>query len=144
VSGRIRLERERCCDEAAVRVCGDRVVYAQALEANASNETALIVAASRGHRDAVAFLLDNKASIDTPDADNGTALIVAASNGHLEVARTLLARGANVNAQMKSSEYTALHIAAVRFDVELMKLLLDRGAGHQQEGAPESGYRVDG
>src|SRR6185503_15076609 len=33
VSRRIRVERERCCDDLAVRVCGDRVVYAQALVA---------------------------------------------------------------------------------------------------------------
>ena len=33
VSHRIRLEREYCCDDLAVRVCGDRIVYARALTA---------------------------------------------------------------------------------------------------------------
>jgi beta-lactamase regulating signal transducer with metallopeptidase domain len=33
VSGRIRVERERCCDDLAVTVCGDRLIYAQALVA---------------------------------------------------------------------------------------------------------------
>jgi ankyrin repeat protein/beta-lactamase regulating signal transducer with metallopeptidase domain len=33
VSGRIRVERERCCDDLAVSVCGDRLLYAQALVA---------------------------------------------------------------------------------------------------------------
>ena len=31
VSGRIRLEREHCCDELAVAACGDAVVYMEAL-----------------------------------------------------------------------------------------------------------------
>jgi beta-lactamase regulating signal transducer with metallopeptidase domain len=31
VSGRIRVERERCRDDLAVRVCGDKLVYAEAL-----------------------------------------------------------------------------------------------------------------
>src|SRR5688572_1575078 len=33
VSGRIRVERERCCDDLAVSACGDRLLYAQALVA---------------------------------------------------------------------------------------------------------------
>jgi beta-lactamase regulating signal transducer with metallopeptidase domain len=33
VSRRIRLERENCCDDMAVQVCGDRLVYARALAA---------------------------------------------------------------------------------------------------------------
>jgi hypothetical protein len=31
LSARIRVERERCCDDLAVGVCGDRLLYAQAL-----------------------------------------------------------------------------------------------------------------
>jgi bla regulator protein blaR1 len=31
LSGRIRVEREHCCDDVAVAVCGDRVSYAEAL-----------------------------------------------------------------------------------------------------------------
>ena len=31
ISGRIRVERELCCDDLAVRVCGDNLVYARAL-----------------------------------------------------------------------------------------------------------------
>ncbi len=33
ISGRIRVEREHCCDDQAVAVCGDRVLYAKALTA---------------------------------------------------------------------------------------------------------------
>lgn len=31
ISGRIRIEREHCCDDVAIAVCGDRVAYAKAL-----------------------------------------------------------------------------------------------------------------
>jgi len=31
LSARIRSERENCCDDLAVQVCGDAMVYAQAL-----------------------------------------------------------------------------------------------------------------
>jgi ankyrin repeat protein/beta-lactamase regulating signal transducer with metallopeptidase domain len=33
ISGRMRVERERCCDDLAVSVCGDRMVYVRALVA---------------------------------------------------------------------------------------------------------------
>ncbi len=33
ISGRIRVEREHCCDDWAVEACGDRVLYARALAA---------------------------------------------------------------------------------------------------------------
>ena len=37
ISRRIRIERELCCDDMAVRFCGDRVLYAQALAALANS-----------------------------------------------------------------------------------------------------------
>src|SRR5206468_331985 len=40
LSNRIRTEREYCCDDIAVAVCGDRVGYAQALAALESRRTA--------------------------------------------------------------------------------------------------------
>ena len=51
VSGRIRAEREHCCDDVAVAVCGDAVDYATALaelEAWRSSETILALAATTG------------------------------------------------------------------------------------------------
>jgi beta-lactamase regulating signal transducer with metallopeptidase domain len=51
VSGQIRVEREHCCDDAAVQVCGDPVDYATALaelEAWRSRGTTLALAASGG------------------------------------------------------------------------------------------------
>ncbi len=51
VSGRIRLERENCCDDAAVSICGDRICYAKALatmEEIRGGQFGLAVAASGG------------------------------------------------------------------------------------------------
>jgi ankyrin repeat protein len=61
VSGRIRLERERCCDDLAVGVCGNRLVYAQALEAiaraRASLPTVAVAGAGIGVTDRVRRIL---------------------------------------------------------------------------------------
>ncbi len=51
VGGRIRAEREHCCDDLAVAACGDVVEYAHtlaALEALRAERTALVVAADGG------------------------------------------------------------------------------------------------
>ena len=51
VSNRIRAEREHCCDEIAVTVCGDPISYAQALaelESWRSMSTAMALAATGG------------------------------------------------------------------------------------------------
>src|SRR6185295_15881169 len=51
VSKRIRAEREHCCDDVAVRVCGDAVSYAHALaelESWRVTSTAMAVAATGG------------------------------------------------------------------------------------------------
>jgi beta-lactamase regulating signal transducer with metallopeptidase domain len=52
LSARTRVERERCCDDLAVRICGDPLVYAQALieleRVRRSSESALAVAATGG------------------------------------------------------------------------------------------------
>jgi beta-lactamase regulating signal transducer with metallopeptidase domain len=48
VSGRIRVEREMCCDDAAVRACGDPLRYAQALTAIARGPSALQPVLSAG------------------------------------------------------------------------------------------------
>src|SRR5207247_762569 len=53
VSARIREEREHCCDDVAVEVCGDAVIYARALaelETWRVESTALTIAATGGSR----------------------------------------------------------------------------------------------
>ncbi len=48
VSGRVRRERELCCDEVAVAVCGDRWVYSTALLRMEETRVALAMAANGG------------------------------------------------------------------------------------------------
>jgi beta-lactamase regulating signal transducer with metallopeptidase domain len=52
LSSRIRTEREQCCDDVAVRMCGDAVVFVDALtslERWRSRQRSLAMAASGGH-----------------------------------------------------------------------------------------------
>lgn len=48
VSSRVRRERELCCDEAAVEVCGDRVLYSNALLRMEETRIAVAMAANGG------------------------------------------------------------------------------------------------
>jgi beta-lactamase regulating signal transducer with metallopeptidase domain len=68
VSRRIRIERENCCDDMAVRVCGDSVRYARALtclEEIRHNQAKLALAATGGSLlDRIARLLGRPASDD--------------------------------------------------------------------------------
>jgi ankyrin repeat protein/beta-lactamase regulating signal transducer with metallopeptidase domain len=80
ISGRIRVERERCCDDAAVRVCGNRVVYAQALVAleKARSAEPVLALPTAGYRvtDRVRRILGARASRDWQSA--AAALLFAA------------------------------------------------------------------
>lgn len=68
VSRRIRIERENCCDDAAVRLCGDSVRYARALtclEEIRHSQTELAMAATGGSLlDRIARLLGRSATDD--------------------------------------------------------------------------------
>jgi beta-lactamase regulating signal transducer with metallopeptidase domain len=51
LSSRVRTERENCCDDLAIRVCGDRLIYAEALialERSRSAEPVFALAATGG------------------------------------------------------------------------------------------------
>ena len=49
VSRQIRIERENCCDDVAVSVCGDRLTYARALiELETARQSQLAIAANGG------------------------------------------------------------------------------------------------
>jgi beta-lactamase regulating signal transducer with metallopeptidase domain len=78
ISRRLRIERELCCDEAVVRMCGDPIDYAVALvelEAGRSARPALAVAATDGSLvQRIRLLLSEKPSHRRPLAD---ALVTA-------------------------------------------------------------------
>ena len=96
-------------------------------------DEALVWAAKSGHTDAMPLLVEHGARVDA-DPYRGTPLIWAAANGRVDAARWLLDRGAPVNQRATfggpthGEGVTALHLAAQNDRVEMIELLLARGA----------------
>lgn len=85
--------------------------------------TALIVASTMGHIEAVRLLLEAKASVKKKDKFSRTALLQAVQNGHADVAALLLRHGADVS-QPDSSKNTPLHYACAYGWWQCVELLL--------------------
>jgi ankyrin repeat protein len=109
--------------------------------------TALHQAAGGGHSSVVSFLLGMNASVETLDSLGGTPLHRAAAQGHTKVAELLLDAGADINRiyspdvvlkMLMGLKYswgttnvpggTALHQAVRNEKVEIVQLLLSKGA----------------
>jgi ankyrin repeat protein len=118
-------------------------------------KTALATAIFNGNYEVASFLVDNKADVDKADAQRFTPLFWAVDRGNMETApnfpwmvtvdpmpliRKLLDAGANPNALVNNTPRarmregsprivfaTALMRAAFAADLELVKLLLERG-----------------
>lgn len=87
-------------------------------------QTALMMAAIKGHAPSVKLLLERGARVDS---DGWTALHYAASGGHAEVARILILRGANLDARSANGT-TPVMLAARNEHFSTMELLADMGA----------------
>src|SRR2546423_8005146 len=106
--------------------------------------TPLALAAHFGHAEVVEFLLARGADVNAVSKNEleVTPLHAALYGREVETARLLIEHGADVNARQGSQNmpragWTALHYAAGYGFVELIILLLDRGAGanaHDDEG----------
>jgi ankyrin repeat protein len=116
------------------------------LDAKATwNETAIEAATQMGNREIIDFLLAKGAPVDfftglalgrIDEVDEQRAnsrgihdlppLYFAAIGGHVEVAQRLLAAGADVNAQAQAA--APIHGAVMGKNVDMVRLLLDRGA----------------
>jgi ankyrin repeat protein len=88
--------------------------------------TALLFAARSGDVDSATALIDAGAAVDAAAADGTTPLIVATHSGQSALALRLLEKGADPN--IVGAGYTAMHAAALRGDVAVVKALLARGA----------------
>ncbi|XP_058716014.1 B-cell lymphoma 3 protein [Poecile atricapillus] len=90
--------------------------------------TPLHVAVGSGSRESALVLLEHGADIDAVDIKSGRSpLLHAVENNSLEMAELLLQHGASVNAQSYAG-CTALHAAAGRGLLRLLRLLLRCGA----------------
>ncbi|KAL8908083.1 MAG: hypothetical protein Q9171_005601 [Xanthocarpia ochracea] len=98
----------------------------------ADSTTALTAAAQQGRIDLSELLVQHNATLS-----GSGALAGAAENKHIDMVRWLLDRGAEIDEtgihdygdrRKKEYEGTALHKAAANGDVEMAKLLVERGA----------------
>jgi len=114
-------------------VAAVRVLLEMGSDINVLNEdtgyTALTFACFFGKHEVVKLLLENKPNVTSRDEDGFTLLQLSASRGFVEVGRVLLDYGADVNAPpVPSSRDTALTLASEKGLVQLVDLLLKRGA----------------
>lgn len=93
--------------------------------------TPLIFAASSGHTPICEFLINKGADVNAKDSGGRTALLYASKRSFNETATVLIDKGARVNVQSKKKGITALMLAAVWNNVELVQLLLKHGADAQ-------------
>jgi ankyrin repeat protein len=101
---------------------------AEASIADENGYTVLMHACMGGSREAVGFLLDRGADLNTrSDAAGRTALMLACWEGHPEAASMLLDAGAGID-ERDSEGRTALMLACWQGHTEAAKLLISRGA----------------
>lgn len=108
-----------------------QVLVAKGANVNVQDQkkrTPLIFAATNGHTSIVEFLISRGAEINAKDSGGQTALMYAAKRSFNETAALLLEKGAEVNVQSKKKGITALMLAAVWDNVELVQMLLKHGA----------------
>ena len=98
------------------------------LKGGALNLTAIMEAASNGHKEIVKVLIDAGAEVNAQDDLNNTALIEAAKKGHKSIVEMLLDAGANVNIQEKIRGNTAIIEAASNGHKETFEVLIKAGA----------------
>ena len=82
-----------------------KALFAEGVDINASTgagghqtDSALTVAAGKGHFEVVKFLLDSGADANVKGRNRYTPLMSAAWSGHEEIVKLLIAEGADVNA----------------------------------------------
>mmetsp|Transcript_12255 Transcript_12255/g.17096 ORF Transcript_12255/g.17096 Transcript_12255/m.17096 type:complete len:903 (+) Transcript_12255:62-2770(+) len=90
--------------------------------------SALIIAAAKGHKEAVTYLLEAGAAVEATSGNGVTALMYAAASGMNDVINILIEKGgAAVNTE-HSNGGTALLEAASGGNTDSMKLLIEKGA----------------
>jgi ankyrin repeat protein len=96
------------------------------------NNTALHIAAFRGHLPSVNALLQNDADPNMTNANYDTPLFLAVSGGHADVSRALIRHKAYVNMHCYDN-WTALHKAVDTGQEDLSRSLISQGASVDAE-----------
>jgi ankyrin repeat protein len=114
----------------------------------------LFCAASNGHIEVMKLLLSNGANVDAQDVCGQSALYSAVERGDIEIVKFLLEMGANIHLAMSTGGETVkpvldggasvdaqgadrdfpIHAAIRRGQLEMVKLLLDKGAHIESQG----------
>lgn len=112
-------------------LCCKNILPIAGVDKNSQNDrqqTALHIAARKGHADVAKLLFDNGVKVNLKDKDGRTALHIAANHGRVSVVKKLrTAKGVDLNAQ-DSEGLTALHIATLKKKSEIVSALLEKGA----------------
>jgi ankyrin repeat protein len=114
------LDATRVLVEKGAKVCA----------ADASDSTALHIAAKGGYLNIVQYLADSFAPIDKRNAKNETALLVAAAEGHEKIVRFLIEQGAGIGVRDIEGK-TALDISTDKGCTNITQLLKDRAEGRK-------------
>ena len=88
--------------------------------------TALLFAARIGDLESAKLLVAAGSDLNAMDAWGVTAAVYAAHSGYRELAAFLLESGADPN--IAKAGFSALHLAILRRDMDLVRILLDHGA----------------
>lgn len=98
---------------------------------NEQEQTALHLAALRGHAAVVEVLLAVKATVDPLDKQFATPLHLACIKGHLQVVRVLVTGKADVRKTLGDGGPEPLHLAAFHGHPKIADFLLGKGAALQ-------------
>ncbi|MCU1263970.1 MAG: ankyrin repeat-containing protein [Acidobacteria bacterium] len=108
-----------------------KLLIARGADINAKTKlgrTALTWASWRGMTDTVKALLTSGAEVNARDVRGGTPLNFAVDKGRIQTVTVLLDAGANPNFHHAETGQTALIDAVVHHHVEIVRILLARGA----------------
>lgn len=90
--------------------------------------TALMIASAKGYSDIARLLLEHGARPDIPDIYSWTPLMRAVYERRLQIVKLLVARQATRVNRIGENGLTALHLAALKGDQGIAKVLLAAGA----------------
>ena len=99
----------------------------------AAGQTALHMAARRGHAKSAELLIINGANINAKTATGVTPLHGAVINGNKETVDLLIANGANINAKNKSGKPPLYYSRTYKVCKEITDLLHKHGAKTAEE-----------